>query len=150
MSDDSKSKKQPTGDYGVGYARPPKSGQWLKGQSGNPKGRPKHKLTSDWVEALHEAGQEIVDGTIRGKRRRMTLVQAAAFRTLMDAGANPRARRDAMEADEIYARRNRTEEKTECTFTLVFDEEDNRMVELAKQVQALQEELLNRRNSEPH
>lgn len=28
-------------DYEVGYAKPPKSGQFKKGQSGNPKGRPK-------------------------------------------------------------------------------------------------------------
>lgn len=28
-------------DYDVGYAKPPESGQFKKGQSGNPKGRPK-------------------------------------------------------------------------------------------------------------
>lgn len=28
-------------DYEVGYRKPPKSGQFKKGQSGNPKGRPK-------------------------------------------------------------------------------------------------------------
>lgn len=28
-------------DYDVGYGKPPKSGQFKKGQSGNPKGRPK-------------------------------------------------------------------------------------------------------------
>lgn len=33
MSDD--------GDYEVGYGKPPKHTQWPKGQSGNPKGRPK-------------------------------------------------------------------------------------------------------------
>lgn len=30
-----------SGDYEVGYKKPPKSGQFKKGQSGNPKGRPK-------------------------------------------------------------------------------------------------------------
>ena len=29
-------------DYEVGYGRPPKSGQFKKGQSGNPKGRPRN------------------------------------------------------------------------------------------------------------
>ena len=28
-------------DYNTGYRKPPKSNQWQKGQSGNPKGRPK-------------------------------------------------------------------------------------------------------------
>jgi Family of unknown function (DUF5681) len=28
-------------DYEIGYGKPPKSGQWKPGQSGNPKGRPK-------------------------------------------------------------------------------------------------------------
>ncbi len=28
-------------DYEVGYGKPPKSGRWKSGQSGNPKGRPK-------------------------------------------------------------------------------------------------------------
>ena len=34
-------KKRPTGDYEVGYCRPPKSGQIKKGERRNPKGRPK-------------------------------------------------------------------------------------------------------------
>ena len=29
---------------------------WQKGQSGNPKGRPKHKLTSDWGEGTVGTG----------------------------------------------------------------------------------------------
>lgn len=33
--------------YEVGYKKPPKSSQFKKGQSGNPKGRPKKKQTTD-------------------------------------------------------------------------------------------------------
>ena len=29
------------GDYEVGYKKPPKGKRWSKGQSGNPRGRPK-------------------------------------------------------------------------------------------------------------
>ncbi len=36
-------KKNPTGDYKIGKGKPPKGHQWGKGQSGNPRGRPKSK-----------------------------------------------------------------------------------------------------------
>jgi len=38
---DSATKKHPTGDYEVGYCRPPVHTQYEKGKSGNPKGRSK-------------------------------------------------------------------------------------------------------------
>lgn len=37
----SKKAKNPSADYDVGYGKPPKAKQFKKGQSGNPKGRPK-------------------------------------------------------------------------------------------------------------
>ena len=36
--------KKKKSDYEVGYGRPPKKTQFKKGQSGNPKGRPKRRL----------------------------------------------------------------------------------------------------------
>jgi hypothetical protein len=50
------SKKQPTGDYEVGYCRPPRAGQWPRGQSGNPRGRRKrtNKRHQDIVRILRE------------------------------------------------------------------------------------------------
>src|SRR5262249_20917254 len=38
---DNRTKRQPTGDYGVGYCRPPESTRFKKGESGNRKGRTK-------------------------------------------------------------------------------------------------------------
>jgi len=131
MSDDFKSKKQPTGDYDVGYCRPPKSGQWQKNQSGNPKGRRKQRLITDFLEAYHEAGREIVSIPIRGKMRRMTLVQAEAFKARFDAAlGDARARRDVIRVEEMYARRNSADE-TKGGWTIidarpVFDEEEDR------------------------
>ena len=43
----------PTGDYPVGYKRPPKDGQFVAGKSGNPSGKPqKMKSEKDVLEAL--------------------------------------------------------------------------------------------------
>jgi hypothetical protein len=41
------SKHAPTGDYAVGYARPPKANQFPPGKSGNLAGRPKGRPTLD-------------------------------------------------------------------------------------------------------
>ena len=40
MSASKPPKRAPTGDYGVGYARPPKATQFQPKHSGNPSGRP--------------------------------------------------------------------------------------------------------------
>jgi len=132
MRDDFKSKKQPTGNYEVGYCRPPKSGQWQKDQSGNPKGRRKHELISDPVEAYHQAGREIVSIPIRGKMRRMTLVYAQALKAHIDAAAgDARARREVNRMDELYAERNPVE--TEIVCELVFPEEEGRQAKVLEQ-----------------
>ena len=41
------------GDYEVGYGRPPKQYQFKKGQSGNPRGRPRKKL-NNWDQIMTE------------------------------------------------------------------------------------------------
>jgi hypothetical protein len=41
MNRNARPKRQPTGDYDVGFARTPRRTRWKKGQSGNAKGRPK-------------------------------------------------------------------------------------------------------------
>ena len=47
-------KKQPTGDYEVGYGKPPKSAKWQPGKSANPSGRPK-KLPCPHEMLMEEA-----------------------------------------------------------------------------------------------
>ena len=56
-------KKTGSGDYEIGYGKPPKHGQWQKGTSGNPSGKKKGKGLAHY---LLEAGDEekvfLVDG----------------------------------------------------------------------------------------
>lgn len=64
----------PPHDEAIGYGRPPKATRWQKGQSGNPKGRPKGALgmrtvMQDWAKGRM---------TVRtgGKKRRISNLQA--------------------------------------------------------------------------
>lgn len=47
MAADGQPKRRPTGDYPVGFAKPPETGQFKPGRSGNPKGRRKPALSID-------------------------------------------------------------------------------------------------------
>jgi hypothetical protein len=69
-------KNQPTANYRVGYARPPKHTRWEKGQSGNPKGRPK-KVPDDLLDVVNVP----VSVTIGGKQRKISGFEAS-FRKL--------------------------------------------------------------------
>jgi len=61
---------EPTGDYVVGYGKPPRHPGFPKGRSGNPKGRPKG--SKNFATLLAEALDEKVQVTEDGKRRRVT------------------------------------------------------------------------------
>jgi hypothetical protein len=63
-----------TGDYEVGYGKPPRHTRFKKGQSGNPRGRPSgsKNLSTLVIEALNE----LVVVAENGGRRKITKRQA--------------------------------------------------------------------------
>ena len=61
-------------DEGVGYKRPPKNTQFKKGQTGNPKGRPKNirNFTTDLRDEL----SELITVRENGQERKITKLRA--------------------------------------------------------------------------
>ena len=62
----------------TGYANPPESARWRKGQSGNPSGRPKKtaSFTDDLMAELAESIQLTEGGTVRRITKQRALIKA--------------------------------------------------------------------------
>ena len=77
MSKNEPPKTPPAGSDKVGYGKPPKHTQFKKGQSGNPKGRPKQVQVHMPVGRIirHSLSEE-VHGLVNGKTRKMTKLAA--------------------------------------------------------------------------
>jgi hypothetical protein len=69
--------------YEIGYRRPPASGQFKKGSSGNPKGRPKG--SRNFLTLLEQELAQKIVVTENGKKKTVTRLQAMVKR--MVAGA---------------------------------------------------------------
>jgi hypothetical protein len=72
MEDDARKPNQ-----AVGYGRPPEDTRFKKGQSGNPRGRPKG--SKSWKTLVHEVLDEKITINVRGKRRRILRKRALAI-----------------------------------------------------------------------
>ncbi len=77
-------KKKPTGDYEVGYGKPPKSGQIKKGERRNPEGRPKgsKNLKTDLLEELGEMMKVREDGKEHRISKQRALIKTQVARAL--------------------------------------------------------------------
>ena len=92
--------------YEIGYKRPPKSGQFKKGRSGNPKGRPKG--SNNFLTILEqELGQSIVVNE-NGRKKTITRLQAMVKR--MVAGALQGEHRSLLTLIEVLRRTGRFED----------------------------------------
>ena len=76
--------KKPTGDYEVGYCRPPKAHEFPKDTSGNPKGRPKgaRNLKTDLLEELGETMMVREGGRERRISKQRALIKIQVARAL--------------------------------------------------------------------
>lgn len=108
--------KRPPGDDEVGYRRPPKSGRFPKGRSGNPKGRPKGARGFKAM-LLEELAKEVV-GMQDGKRVKITKERAIILKLVNDAATgNARARAEVI----AFLRQLDPDPGLPQTFTFTFD-----------------------------
>src|SRR5579864_5263609 len=77
-------------DYEVGFGKPPRHSRFVKGRSGNPKGRPNG--SKNLATLFREALNETVTVVENGRRRRITKREAVIAQLVnKSAGADLRA-----------------------------------------------------------
>jgi hypothetical protein len=92
--------------YDIGYKRPPKSGQFKKGKSGNPKGR--RKGARNFVTLLEKELQQSIVMSENGKKKVVSRLQAIVKR--MVAGALQGDHRPLLTLVEILRRMGKFDE----------------------------------------
>ena len=83
---DGRPKRRPTGDYEVGYAKPPASTRWPKGVSGNPKGK-KPGVRNYATELGEEMAELVTVESSNGKKRKISKLRAN-IKAIANKGAN--------------------------------------------------------------
>jgi len=79
-------RKKPTGEYEIGYCRPPAASQWMPGMSGNPRGRKKAaaKQKQDILSLVREELTKERMVTEHGKTVRTSVMQIFAKHIMND------------------------------------------------------------------
>jgi hypothetical protein len=96
-----KRKNSKASAYAVGYGRPPKATQFAKGESGNPRGRPKGTRTVGAM--LQEILRQKISVTENGKTRRLPALEVILRRLANDAmRSEPRALKLLLALNDRY------------------------------------------------
>jgi hypothetical protein len=109
-------------DYSVGYGKPPQHARFHKGQSGNPRGRPKgsRNLSTLMAKALNEP----VVISENGKRKRITK-REAVLKQLVNKAASGDAKAIQLLLGEIRQLEGREPPAAE---SVLFDEADRELI----------------------
>jgi hypothetical protein len=103
-----------SGDYEVGFGRPPKRTRWKKGQSGNRRRR-KVRRAATTVEIIDQLLLSPVDITESGKPRRVTKLEAILLQLWRkELAGDRRALAARLKYEELIPQN--TETRTEITF----------------------------------
>jgi hypothetical protein len=114
-------------DYEVGYGKPPRDGQFKRGQSGNPKGRPTGKKSLSTV--LNDAVNERVLAVVgNGRHKNITKLEATVTQL-----ANRAASGDPKATQTLFAQLRDTESRTDPgSADTAIDEADQQIIQRIK------------------
>ena len=88
-------------DYEVGYGKPPKEMRFAKGQSGNPRGRPKG--TKNVATTFHEITRQLINVNENGRARTVTKLEAIMLQLTNKAvSGDMRAMKEFMQWNRIF------------------------------------------------
>ena len=108
--------------YNVGFGKPPKTSQFRKGSSGNPKGRPQGRR--DLATVLERTLQEKVIVNENGVRRTVTKLEAAVKQLVNQAASG-----DLGAMQQLSALAGSAEEERVAPPTKQLDQDDQKVAE---------------------
>jgi hypothetical protein len=95
-------------DYPVGYGKPPKEGQFEKGRSGNPKGRPRG--SKNIATLFSQITLELIQVKENGKTKTMTRLEAVLLQMTKRAlSGDPRTMREFVQFSRLFQEAEKAE-----------------------------------------
>nr|WP_137676672.1 DUF5681 domain-containing protein [Parerythrobacter lutipelagi] len=141
-------------DYEVGYGKPPKSGQWAPGQSGNPAGSSKKAKAKKKLKTLEgyylESSNELVEVTFGGKKEQMPIGKAIMKSMMYDIlKAGPKLKLEFLEKHKklgLEGLQALLIEEEECPDELPLSPEELLLIEAIKAEMAAEEAMKNQKD----